>query len=185
MCRKDHGVWDFDEAGNPVLLKNHHFSVREDGTPVNFLHEFYLPFLKKFAQGITEGNPDMIFLFEPIPNEDPPNLTNETPDWHSKCVYAPHWYDLHSVFNKKFSGFVTHDVQGLSKGMCVFQASYFGVRGARRNYSFQVSNIVKKGLSLLGPKPCLVGECGIPMDINEKRVGFFVLFAVCFSFFYF
>jgi hypothetical protein len=168
--RKEHGVWDLDSSGNPVLLKNHYFSVRDDGTAINFRDEFYLPFLKKFAVGIREANPDFIFLLEPIPNEDPPNLMNEDAEWHSKCVYAPHWYDLDSVFNKRFSGFVTHDVQGLSRGMSVFQASYFGMRGARRNYSFQISNIVRNGLSIIGSKPCLIGECGIPMDLNEKKV---------------
>lgn len=66
---------------------------------------------------------------------------------------------------------MTHDVQGLSRGTRnVLQASYFGVKGAKRNYSFQVANVKKHGLNILGPKPCLVGECGIPMDINEKEV---------------
>lgn len=157
------------------MLKNHYFAFREDGSKVDFMQDFYRPFLKKFALAIRDANPDLIFLFEPIPNEDPPNcLIDGDLDWHENCVYAPHWYDLHSVFNKKFSGFLTHDVQGLSRGMSVFQASYFGVKGARRNYTFQISNIVKHGLELLGKKPCLIGECGIPMDINEKRVSFFL-----------
>jgi hypothetical protein len=167
---KEHGVWEYNKDKKPVLLKNHYFTKREDGTHYDFKKDFYLPFLQKYALAIKEGNSDLKFLFEPVPNEDPPSFNKED-DWHSNCIYAPHWYDLHSVFNKKFSGYMTHDVQGLSRGtQNVIQASYFGARGAKRNYSFQISNVVKHGQNLLGPKPTLFGECGIPMDINDKKV---------------
>ncbi|RUS13122.1 LOW QUALITY PROTEIN: hypothetical protein BC938DRAFT_478099, partial [Jimgerdemannia flammicorona] len=53
----------------------------------------------------------------------------------------------------------------------VLAATYFGVAGAKRNYRGQIANIVRSGLRNMGPpdKPCVVGECGIPMDINERR----------------
>ena len=41
--------------------------------------------------------------------------------------------------------------------------------GARKNYAFQVSKVVETGLKKVGEKPCLIGECGIPMDLNEKK----------------
>jgi hypothetical protein len=171
--RKEHGVWDYDTDGKPKLLKNHYFSVLSSGTKVEFREDFYLPFLKRFAIAMKEANSDLLFFFEPIPNEDPPKL-DLAENWHNNSVYAPHWYDLDSVFYKKFTGLMTHDVQALSKGtQNVLQASYFGISGAKRNYSKQVSNVVKNGLALCGVKPCLIGECGIPMDINEKKVSAF------------
>lgn len=48
-------------------------------------------------------------------------------------------------------------------------ATYFGISGAKKNYSGQVRNIVKRGLEYVGDKPCIIGECGIPMDINDKK----------------
>jgi hypothetical protein len=151
-------------------LKKFYFSVLSDGKKVEFKEDFYLPFLKRFATALKDVNPDLLFFFEPVPNENPPKL-DPTEDWHKSSVYAPHWYDLDSVFYKKFTGLMTHDVQALSKGTKnVLQASYFGINGAKRNYSNQVANVVKNGLALCGEKPCLVGECGIPMDINEKKV---------------
>ena len=168
----DHGVWEFGGDGKAKLLKNHYFSILSDGRKAEFREDFYLPFLKRFAVAIREVNPNLMFFFEPVPNENPPQL-DLADDWHNNSVYAPHWYDLDSVFYKKFTGLMTHDVQALSKGTKnVLQASYFGINGAKRNYSSQVSNVVKNGLSLCGEKPCLMGECGIPMDINEKKVGF-------------
>lgn len=41
--------------------------------------------------------------------------------------------------------------------------------GARRNYTSQISNVISAGLKKVGEKPCIIGEVGIPMDINQKR----------------
>jgi hypothetical protein len=48
-------------------------------------------------------------------------------------------------------------------------ASYFGLAGAKKNYTSQISNVINAGLELVGDKPCVIGECGIPMDLNEKK----------------
>jgi hypothetical protein len=65
------------------------------------------------------------------------------------------------MFEKSFDGRITHDVQGLSKKTHeIWEATYFGLAGANRNYRFQVGNVVKQGLRNVGPKPCLIGECG-------------------------
>jgi hypothetical protein len=49
-------------------------------------------------------------------------------------------------------------------------ATYFGIAGAIANYRGQLRNVVSAGLRNVGERPILVGECGIPMDINEKKV---------------
>ncbi|EGF79953.1 hypothetical protein BATDEDRAFT_16853 [Batrachochytrium dendrobatidis JAM81] len=166
---RDHGVWDIDTNGNPVTKKKHYFRTRRDGSPIDFNVHCYNPFIKKYSETIRSANPNMTILFEPIPNEDPPVFINDSSSLLKNTIYAPHWYDLKSVFNKSFNGLITHDVQSLSRGTKnVLQASYFGMGGANRNYRTQISNIVRSGNERVGPKPCLIGECGIPMDINEK-----------------
>jgi hypothetical protein len=45
--------------------------------------------------------------------QPPPVWTAD--DHHEGIVYAPHWYDLKSLFTKTFDGYITHDVQGLSR----------------------------------------------------------------------
>ncbi len=71
---------------------------------------------------------------------------------------------------QSFNGIITHDVQSLSRGTKnVLAATYFGIAGAKRNYQGQIRNIVATGKAMVGARPCLIGECGIPMDINEKQ----------------
>lgn len=48
--------------------------------------------------------------------------------WTEECqipnmVYAPHWYDLDSLFNKKYGEF-TVNVQGLSRVICLLQSIF-------------------------------------------------------------
>ena len=81
-------------------------------------------------------------------------------------VYAPHWYDLNTLFSGEFGDF-TVNVQGLSRGMFLPRALYWGQGGARDNYAVQIRNIVNAGHASLGERPVLIGECGIPMNLNK------------------
>lgn len=80
-------------------------------------------------------------------------------------VFAPHWYDLKALFEKAYGEF-TANVQGLSRGMFVLKAFYWGHKGARDNYSLQIRNLVENGYKGLGEIPIVIGECGIPMDMK-------------------
>ncbi|GLB44062.1 putative cellulase (glycosyl hydrolase family 5) [Lyophyllum shimeji] len=77
-------------------------------------------------------------------------------------------YDLNALFAKAFGNF-TVKVQGLSRGMFPLKAFYWGQRGARDNFALQIRNLVEHGYSSLGEKPVVIGECGIPMDMNKKE----------------
>lgn len=81
-------------------------------------------------------------------------------------IYAPHWYDLKGLFDKAFSDF-TVNVQGLSRGMFPLKGLYWGQSGARENFTLQIRNIVEHGYKSLGEIPVILGECGIPMDMNK------------------
>ena len=77
-------------------------------------------------------------------------------------------YDLKALFEKAFSDFSVN-VQGLSRGMFLLKAFYWGQLGARNNYGLQIQNIVEHAYEALGEKPVIIGECGVPMDM--KLVG--------------
>ncbi|CAG8464688.1 11322_t:CDS:10 [Ambispora leptoticha] len=165
---RQHGVWDVDVNGKPRALKHNYFQNHpQTGDKVNFYRDFYVPFINKYAEGIQSVKQDYFIFIEPLPNELPPQY--EPTDHHKGIIYAPHWYDLKSLFTKSFDGRITHDVQGLSKGKNVISATYFGLAGAKKNYTGQVKNIVQTGLQKVGQTPCVIGECGIPMDINDKK----------------
>jgi hypothetical protein len=58
---------------------------------------------------------------------------------------------------------------GFIQGGNVFKATYFGVKGAKKNYSGQIRNVRASGITNMGEKPCVLGEVGIPMDLNQRR----------------
>ncbi|KAG0196470.1 hypothetical protein BGX33_001603, partial [Mortierella sp. NVP41] len=165
---KQHGVWSVNpKTGKPQVDRPDYFTKHPvTGEPIDF-SRFYLDFIGKYSRAVQTAIPSAFVFVEPVPNEAPPVWGPG--DHEEGIIYAPHWYDLHSVFNKAFDGRITHDVQGLSKGKNVFAATYFGLKGARKNYRGQLSNLLNAGLQNVGNKPCLIGECGIPMDINQRK----------------
>ncbi|KAG0280861.1 hypothetical protein BGZ95_008288 [Linnemannia exigua] len=165
---KQHGVWSVNEkTGKPRLDRPDYFTTDPStGEKLDF-NRFYLDFVNRYSRAIQSVLPSAFVFVGPIPNEPAPVWAPG--DHEENIVYAPHWYDLHSIFNKSFDGRITHDVQGLSKGQNVFSATYFGLKGAKKNYHGQLANVLRLGLQNVGSKPCLVGECGIPMDINQRE----------------
>ncbi|CAI2171442.1 2950_t:CDS:10 [Funneliformis geosporum] len=167
---RQHGVWDVDaKTGKPKVLKKDYFLKHpKTGEKLEFYKDFYLPFVKRYSEGIQSVNKEYFVFVEPLPNEPPPKWTPS--DHHNNVIFAPHWYDLKALFTKTFNGKITHDVQRLTRGAHhIAAATFFGISGAKKNYSGQVRNIIKNGLQYVGEKPCVIGECGIPMDINEKQ----------------
>ncbi|PPQ89778.1 hypothetical protein CVT25_008064 [Psilocybe cyanescens] len=56
-----------------------------------------------------------------------------------------------------------------NEGMFPLKAFYWGQKGTRENFALQIRNIVENGYGSLGETPVLIGECGIPMDMNKKE----------------
>ncbi|KAJ7243602.1 glycoside hydrolase [Mycena haematopus] len=163
-----HGVWGWDRNKDvAVVLRENYFSKHPlSGEKIDWYTDFYYPFLHKWANRVRSVSPPAKIIFvEAIPNEFCP--ASWTPEHRvPNMVYAPHWYDLNALFQKAFGDF-TVNVQGLSRGMFPLKAFYWGQRGARDNFSLQIRNIVEGGYRALGEKPVLVGECGVPMDLNK------------------
>ncbi|KAJ3082647.1 hypothetical protein HDU99_002037, partial [Rhizoclosmatium hyalinum] len=166
---KQHGVWD-DVNGKPKILKPNYFCTHPaTGKPIDFYDDCYMPMMRKYTAAIQKVNQDHLVFFEPIPNEDPPVLTEEDRA-HPNLVYAPHWYDLKTLWEKAFDEQLTFDVQALARGTkTVLTAMYFGRSGAEKNYTGQMRNIMQTGKVKVGNRPVVMGEVGIPMDINEKK----------------
>ncbi|KAI9260260.1 glycoside hydrolase superfamily [Sporodiniella umbellata] len=164
---KKNGVWKMNDQGKPELIDTHYFSKNPStGQKVSFYDDFYKPLVNRFSKAVQSAKKDLYCLVEPLANERAPLYTEQ--DHHHRVVFSPHWYDLDSVFYKKFNGRMTHDVQCLQRGGNVFSATYFGKNGAKKNYRGQIKNIKEEGLQMMGEKPCIMGEVGIPMDLNNK-----------------
>ncbi|KAI0658179.1 glycoside hydrolase [Cubamyces menziesii] len=163
-----HGVWGWDQKKNQgvVLRENYFKRDPHTGREIDWYTDFYFPLVQKWAARVRNvTGEDKIVFTEPIPNEFCPS--SWTPDRRpSSMAFAPHWYCLNTLFNKAFGNF-TVNVQGLSRGMFPLKAFYWGQKGARDNFALQVRNIVEAGYRSLGETPVVIGECGIPMDMNN------------------
>ncbi|WVR08558.1 hypothetical protein IAU60_005613 [Kwoniella sp. DSM 27419] len=165
------GVWRWSDAKKQaVALQEDYFTKNRRGEKVDFYQDFYYPFVKKWEQVIATRSKGkeakMMRMVEAIPNEFCPEWDEE--DRPNNMVYAPHWYDLNALFKKQF-GFMTVDVQGLSRGLFLLKALYFGKESAKNNYAKQIKKIVLEARLKLGHVPVVFGECGVPMDINNEH----------------
>ncbi|KAF8152913.1 glycoside hydrolase family 5 protein [Crassisporium funariophilum] len=163
-----HDVWRWNTTSDKaVVLREQYFNQNPNtGKEVEWYTELYYPFAKKWAERVRKASSSekLVFL-EPIPNEFCPQSWTEE-HRPANMVFAPHWYDLNALFAKAFGNFSVN-VQGLSRGMFPLKAFYWGQKGARDNFTLQLRNIVENGYRSLGETPVIIGECGIPMDMNR------------------
>ncbi|KAI0089638.1 glycoside hydrolase family 5 protein [Irpex rosettiformis] len=163
-----HGVWGWDKNKNEGVVLRESYFIKDPTTnkKVDWYTDHYFPLLERWVERVRRVSSSEKFVFvEGIPNEFcPPTWTPKHQP--SNMVYAPHWYDLNALFQKGFGDFSVN-VQGLSRGMFPLKAFYWGQRGARENFSQQISRIANETYGSLGEKPVIIGECGIPMDMNK------------------
>ena len=161
---KQHKVWDVVD-GKATILKNDYFTKHPiTGKKVDFNQDFYAGFIEKCATSIQSVNPNLFIFFEPIPGYKSPVFDKNI----NNLIYAPHWYELQSVFNKKFKGYITFDVPGIRSGKNILSSIYFGLGGAKLNFHLQIKNLILEGN--VNNIPTICGECGIPFDINNKEI---------------
>jgi hypothetical protein len=153
---RENGVWDFDSQGKPHLLRPEHFSeVR--GRPVDFTEDYFKPFAVRFAQTIRSVHPQAAIFLEPAIDHAPPYWEENDP---TGIVFAPHWYDGLVLVNKHFSPFLAYDTTN--------RRIVFAPPAIRRSFSRQLAHLKAQDRQLLGGTPLVLGEFGIPFDMDEK-----------------
>jgi hypothetical protein len=155
---RQNGVWELDPAGRPRLLRPDHF-WRVDGRPVDFGQDYYRPFANRFAAAIRAIDPRALIFLE-TPAGDP------LPPWRAEdaagVAYAPHWYDGMVLMTKRFSPFVAADART--------HRPVFLPGPIRRSFAAQLADLKRSGEGAAGtPVPVLLGEFGIPFDLDEKK----------------
>ncbi|KNE57581.1 hypothetical protein AMAG_03273 [Allomyces macrogynus ATCC 38327] len=163
---QDEGIYTVSTNGDTAkLAKPDYFTTHPvTGKPIDFNQDCYLPFVTMYANSVQQGFPDSLVFVEPVPTELPPLFTHQV----RHLIYAPHWYDLKSLFFKSFNGVITHDVAALRRSRNLLAATYFGLAGAKRNYTGQLTTLKATGIERVGHVPMIIGECGIPMDLNMR-----------------
>lgn len=155
------GVWDIDPQGNPVILKNDHF-IYAKGKEVNFFNDYLCPFIIDFGKSMRNEMPDAMIFFEG-PSEDmlKGKVSFNFPDGFTNIVNEAHWYDVATLGTKKpmlkASMNLMTDRPVLGKGNIL------------QMFSEQLGVIKKIGLSIHQGVPTLIGEFGIPIDLEDGK----------------
>ena len=150
------GVWDTGPDGAPRVVRPDHFT-RVDGRTVDFGKECFVPFVRRYAEAVRAHLPNaIVFVEEPAGTDvrlEPGSLAN--------CAYAPHWYDGATLMRKTYAPWLGADA-GTGKPV-------FGRRRVAKSFALQIGRLVERGRTAMGGVPTLIGECGIPFDLDGRR----------------
>jgi len=152
-----HGVWEKDARGAARLLRPDYFRI-VGGRQVDFAEDYYKPFARRFAERIRRAHPQAAIFLETQPGHAPPRWDRTDP---KNIVWAPHWYDGLTLVLKRLIPFL---------GIEFSEARLILGKGrVRRSFAEQLAAQRRAAEQKLGGVPVLIGEIGIPFDLDHKR----------------
>ena len=154
---RSEGVWGVDEADEPVILRNDYFSVI-NGRRVDFIDDYFTPFVKRYATAIREVIPDMtVFVVPPFRVEPGEGLLPA--DLPENVVNAGHWYDELTVGTKRFLGRASYDTRA---GKVVM-----GAGNVQKMFTRQLGSMKDASTEIPGSIPTVIGEFGLCYDLDQ------------------
>ena len=152
-------IWGLDKNGEPVILNNDHFIVK-NGKKLDFYRDYLSPFINSYSESIREVIPDTIIFFEshPIRILKGEKLTFNAPE---NVIHAGHWYDGVTLVTKRSMIKANYDI--------LTNKIVMGKNNVQTMFINQLSNIKSIAESIHGGIPTLIGEFGLPYDLNKKE----------------
>lgn len=152
------GAWGLVD-GVPTMLKPDYF-VAVGGRRVELERDYMAPFFGRVAQTIRSVREDWLVFAETEPFDalSGPGLPAQCPE---RTVNAPHWYDVSALATKRFDPERMPDI--------LFGGMRRGRQAIEDGYVEQLAKLKSLGERLAGGAPTLVGECGIPFDMNGRE----------------
>ncbi|MFX1315518.1 MAG: cellulase family glycosylhydrolase [Promethearchaeota archaeon] len=156
---KKEGIWGLDKNGEPVILNNDHFVMKND-KKIDFYRDYLSPFVNNYSESIRELIPDTIIFFEshPIRILKGEKFTFSVPE---NVVHAGHWYDGATLVMKRSMIKANYDI--------ITNKIVMGKKNVQAMFINQLSNIKSIAESIHGGIPTLIGEFGVPYDLNKKE----------------
>jgi hypothetical protein len=142
---KQNGVWT-DEGGTPRLLRPDYFATTKD-----LADDYVKPFVKRFIAEIRAVHPNAILFMEGALGTDIPTWNADDPP---QTVNAGHWYDGLTLITKQFNREFTMDI--------FTRTPISGAENVAQSFVDQLARMKRPNL------PTLVGEFGIPFDLDDK-----------------
>jgi hypothetical protein len=134
------------------------YFARVNGRAVNFSQDYYRPFANRFAEAIHAAHPGALIFLETETGKAPPHWgAGDAPN----IVYAPHWYDAIVLFKKAYNPFLAIDART--------SRAVISSGAIRKSFADQLASLKRGANERLGGVPTMLGEFGIPFDLNEKR----------------
>ncbi|MFX1320173.1 MAG: cellulase family glycosylhydrolase [Promethearchaeota archaeon] len=156
---KKEGIWGLDKNGEPIILNNDYF-VLKNGENVDFYRDYLSPFTNSYSESIRKVIPHTIIFFEshPIRVLKGEKFTLNVPE---NAVHAGHWYDGITLVTKRSMIKANYDI--------LTNKVVMGKKNVQAMFINQLSNIKNIADSIHGGIPTLIGEFGLPYDLNKKE----------------
>jgi hypothetical protein len=153
---KQAGVWT-DEGGIPRILKPDHFTCCR-GKTVRFVDDFLKPFNRRFIEAIRKIKKETFIFIEGIPHGDNPSWSSADP---GEVINAFHFYDGPTLYLKLFRPWFSIRTDN--------SKIVLGRRGVASLFVEYLGRGVEWTRKYMGDMPCLLGEFGLPFDMNGRR----------------
>ncbi len=154
---KMEGVWGLDTSGQPVLFRPDYFH-EVNGRQVDFHADYFVPFANRFSREIRAVDPNAIIFVEGVPSQG--ELAWSVTDAPG-IVHAAHWYDDLTLVKKHYTSWMGVDAER--------KKVIFGKGRVRKSFREQIARLVQQSDTRLQHAPLLVGEVGIPFDMQGGR----------------
>ena len=151
------GVWGYDAEHKPVILKNDYFKIR-NGYEVDFSEDYFKSFVVKYAAAIHSIDSSWTIFAEPALLQELPKFSEAE---SKQMVNAEHWYDAATLLTKQYSSWFGIDVRKAKP--------VFGKKSIRETFHENMKGAKESTAQNIGKQPTLIGEFGIPFDLNEKQ----------------
>lgn len=147
------GVWDLD-GQTPRALRSDHFT-HANGVAIDMSRDFMVPFYARVSDTIRAVRADWLLFAE----ADPFGGHGLPADLPPSTVNANHWYDLATLVTKRYTPWRVHDL--------LAGTVHEGREAVVAAYTQGLQKLASIADTIPGGAPSLVGEFGIPFDLND------------------
>lgn len=161
-----HGVWDV-VSGYVITPDYFHNNPNDLDHEASFLEDYWRPHVEAFCSRIRNSHPEAILFIAPPVFAPPPQISDQL--LKGRCCYSTHYYDGLTLITRSWH-FFNADALGVLRGKykSPIQAVKFGERAIRKSLQEQLGTL-QSDAQILGAYPTIIGEIGIPYDMDGKR----------------
>ena len=159
-----HCVWDV-QSGD--ILRPDYFHTAPGEPKLPFVEQWWRPHWQAFQKRIKPHHPECIWFIQPPVFSFPPRVEGD--DHEGRCCYSAHYYDGLTLVSRHWNWF-NADALGVlrHKYSHVLQGLRVGEKAIRKSIQEQLG-VLKSDAKIIGDFPTIIGEIGIPFDMDGKR----------------